>query len=73
MDFLQPVVDVFNFILSILSTIIDGITGITSILLSIFNLILSICRILPNPLYPCFMLFISLYSTIFVYKIVRKG
>ena len=73
MEFLQPVVDFFNFVGSVLSTIIDGITGLTSIIIAIINLLLSITRILPSPLYPCLIVFLGLYSTIFIYKIIRKG
>ena len=70
---MDAIYEVFNFISSVLSTIIEGISGLTSILGSLLNLILSICRILPNPLYPCFISFLTLYSTIFIYKIIRKG
>ena len=72
-DFFQPVIDFFNFIGSVLSTIIDGITGLCSIITSVIQLIISITRILPSPLYPCLMVFLGLYSTIFVYKIIRQG
>lgn len=73
MQFLQPVVDFFNFVGSLLNTIVEGISGLVSIISSIVNLLISFTRILPSPLYPCFLTFISLYSTIFVYKIFRKG
>lgn len=66
-DFLQPVVDVFNFIVSILQTIINGIYGVVSIIGNIIKLILSLCRILPDPLYSTFwflFLFMVLYSFI---------
>lgn len=72
-SFFDPIVDFFNFIGSILSTIIDGITGLTSIVGSIINLLISITRILPSPLYPCFLAFVSLFSTILIFKIIRKG
>lgn len=73
MEIFQPVIDFFNFIGTLLSTIADGITGVISIIGSVIQLILSITRILPSPLYPCFLVFVGLYSTIFVYKIFRKG
>ena len=72
-SFFQPIVDFFGFVGSLLSTIIDGITGLTSIVYSIIELLISITRILPNPLYPCLLAFLSVYSTIFIYKLVRKG
>ena len=71
--FFQPVIDVFDFIVSILSTIVEGITGITLIIKNLISLLLSITRILPDPLYPCLFVFLSIYSTIFIFKIVRKG
>lgn len=73
MDIFQPIIDVFNFIVSILQTIIDGIYGVVSIIGNIIKLILSLCRILPDPLYGTFLVFVSLYGTIFIYKIFRKG
>lgn len=73
MDIFQPLIDVFNFIYSILDTIISGIFGILVIISSIINFILQITLILPNPLYPCFITFVSLYSVIFIFKIYRKG
>ena len=65
--------EVFDFINSVLSTIIEGIYGTIRIIGSIFNLIISITRILPNPLYSCLLGFLTLYVTIFTYKIIRKG
>lgn len=73
MEFLQPVVDFFNFVGSVLSTIIEGISGLTSIITSIINLLISITRILPSPLYPCLLAFLGVYLTIFIYKIIRQG
>lgn len=72
-DFFQPVIDFFDFVGSVLSTIIDGISGLCSIVASIIQLIISITRILPSPLYPCLLVFLTLYSTIFIYKIIRQG
>lgn len=72
-NFFKPVADVFNFIASVINTIIDGIQGLTDILTSVIELILSITRILPNPLYPCLLAFLGVYSTIFIYKIIRQG
>ena len=73
LDFLQPVVDFFNFISSLIGTIAAGISGLISIISSVVTLIISITRILPSPLYPCLLVFLSLYMTIFIYNIIRKG
>lgn len=73
LDFLQPVVDFFNFVGSLLTTISEGITGVISIVSSIINLIINITRILPSPLYPCFLSFLVIYNTIFIYKLFRQG
>lgn len=70
---MESIYQVFNFIVSVLQTIIEGINGLTSILGSLVNLILSISKIIPEPLYSCFMTFLALYSTIFIYKIIRQG
>lgn len=73
-DFFQPVIDIFNLIGSFLNTIVEGITGLISIITSVINLLITITRILPSPLYPCLLAFLTLYSTIFIYKIIRgKG
>lgn len=72
-DFFQPVIDVFNFIGDLLGTIVNGISGVISIIRSLFNLLLSLTRILPSPLYPCLQVFLGVYITIFTYKIFRKG
>jgi len=73
MEIFQPVIDFFNFVGSLLNTIKEGIIGLISIIGSIINLLISITRILPSPLYPCLLAFLGLYSTIFIYKIFRKG
>ena len=70
---MEAIYSFFNFVGSLISTISDGITGTISILSSIINLIVSITKILPSPLYPCLLTFLSVYATIFVYKIIRKG
>ena len=72
-DIFDPIVDLISFIGSIFSAIYEGIYGLISIFTSFFNLLFSIIRILPNPLYPCFLTFLTLISTIIVYKIFRKG
>lgn len=72
MEIFQPVIDFFSFVGSFLNTITEGITGLISIVNSIINLIISITRILPSPLYPCLLVFLTLYSTIFIYKIIRN-
>lgn len=73
MSIFDPLFEVINFIGQVFGIIFDGIYGIISIIESIFELVLSICRIIPNPLYPCFMTFLYVYLTIFTYKIIRKG
>ena len=73
MQVLEIIGKVFNFIYSLLDTIIDGVFGTIEIISSIIELIISITRILPNPLYPCFLTFLSLYGVIFTFKIFRKG
>ena len=73
MVILDVIGKVFDFIYSLLDTIIDGIFGIVEIISSLIELIISITKILPNPLYPCLLVFLSLYSVIFIYKIFRKG
>lgn len=72
-SFFDPVVEFFGFVGSVLSTIIQGITGLSTIIISIIELIISITRILPNPLYPCLLAFLSVYSTILIYKLIREG
>lgn len=72
-DVFRPVVAVFEFIYSVITTITQGISDITQILSSIINLILNILKILPYPLYPVLLIFVGLYSTILVYKLIRKG
>lgn len=73
MEIFDPIIDVFNFILSILDTIIQGITGITSLIFNIFDLFNNIIKVLPTPLYVVSVSFIGVFSTIFIYKLVRKG
>ena len=73
MDFLDSIVAVFDFIYSVFSTIVDGIYGIISLVTSLINLVINITKILPNPLYPCFIVFVNLYLVIFTYQIIRKG
>ena len=73
MEIFDSLVAVFNFIYSILNTIISGIYGVIQVFTSIFNLIVSITEIFPQPLYSTFCFFIALYVTIFAYKIFRQG
>ena len=73
MILLDSVNVVIDFILSIFFSIVSGINGCISIITSIINLILSIIRILPSPLYECTFVFVTLYLTVFTYKIFRKG
>lgn len=70
---IESIKAVFDFIYSIFDTIVSGIYGIISLITSFINLVLNITRILPNPLYPCFVVFVNLYLVIFIFKIMRKG
>lgn len=69
----QPVIDVFSFIYGILQTIINGIYGCVAIIVNLFDMIIDITRIIPDPLYTLFIVFVNVYFTIAVYKIFRKG
>lgn len=73
MDIFDSVVAVFNFIYSLLTTIIDGIYGTIQVITAIVNLLFNIIRLLPDPLYSTLYFFISLYIVIFTYKITRQG
>ena len=73
MEIFDTLISVFDFIYSLLDTIIQGIYGVIKIVSSLLELMISIARILPNPLYACFISFITLYGVIFTYKIFRKG
>lgn len=73
MEFLESISAVFDFIYSVFDTIVKGIYGIISLITSLVNLVINITKILPNPLYPCFIVFVNLYLVIFTYQIIRKG
>ena len=70
---MDAIYEVFNFIYSLLDTIIKGVSGAVSIVTSTIQLIYNISLIIPNPLYGAFLSFLSLYVVIFTYKIFRKG
>lgn len=72
-DFFESVKAIFDFIYSIFDTIIQGIFGLISIVTNLIGLANSIIRILPNPLYPCMLVFLNLYLVIFIFKVTRKG
>lgn len=63
----------FNFINSILQSILDIIDAFTVIFNYILELILKITYILPYPLYPCLVAFLGVYLSIIIYKLCRKG
>ena len=71
--FLDPIVDFFGFVSTILNTIINGIYGIVSIVTGLFNLIYKVIGILPDNLSMITYIFVGLYSLILTYKIFRKG
>lgn len=73
MEIFNGVITVFDFIVSLLGTITEGIFSCVELLLQILNLINSICKILPSPLYYTLVSFVSVYSSIFIYKLFRKG
>ena len=73
MEIFESVVAVFNFIFSVLETIVNGISGITSILVNVISLLLSITKILPTSLYVITYSFISVFSIVFLFKLIRKG
>lgn len=70
---MEAITSIFNFIYSIFDTIYQGIYGTISIIRSVINFIFSIIKILPNPLYGITFAFLSIYLTIFIYKIFRQG
>lgn len=73
MEIIDSIVYVFDFIYSVFDTIIQGIFGLISITTNLIGLANSIIRILPNPLYPCMLVFLNLYLVIFIFKVTRKG
>lgn len=73
MEIFQPVIDVFNFIASILDTIIKGIYGIIAIITSLLDIFIDIGRILPHPLSSTFVAFLGVWSVLVAFKIFRKG
>ena len=72
-DFFDSVKAIFDFIYSVFDTIVQGINGIISIITSLIGLVLNIAKLLPSPLYPCFVIFVNLYLVIYIYHIFRKG
>lgn len=73
MDIFDPIIQVFQFIVTLLDTIINGIVGILAIIGGLLDIFEQIFKILPNPLYPCFLTFLAVYLAIFTYKIFRQG
>lgn len=73
MEIIDSIVYVFDFIYSVFDTIIQGIFGLITIVTNLIGLANSIIRILPNPLYPCMLVFLNLYLVIFIFKVTRKG
>lgn len=71
MDIFKGLVAVFDFIYSLLDTIINGIRGITSIITNIINLILSLIRILPTSLYLITFSFVGVFSVVFIFKLIK--
>ena len=67
------VISVFQFIFSLLQTIIEGVWGIYKIILNIPKTIDSILHIMPIQLYAPFSTFLTLYFIIMIFKLFRKG
>lgn len=72
-SFLDPIVEFFQFVSTIIGTIIKGIYGIVSIITGLFSLIYKVIGILPDNLAMVTYIFVGLYSLILTYKIFRKG
>lgn len=72
-SFFQPVIDFFQFIGTILSTIVEGITGITLLIGGLIGLFYSLITILPGPLSIITYTFVNLFNVILIYKLIRKG
>lgn len=72
-SFLDPIVEFFQFVSTIIGTIINGIYGIISIITGVFNLIYKVIGILPDNLSMVTYIFTNLYLLILTYKIIRKG
>ena len=72
-SFFDPIIEFFNFLATIIGTIINGIYGIINIINGIVNLLFKIIGILPDNLSIISYVFVSLFSLILTYKIIRKG
>lgn len=70
---IDSITAVFDFIYSVLSTIITAISGITNLIYNIFGLVFDFAQILPGELYIIFNVFEVLFITILIYKLIRKG
>ena len=63
----------FNYINQILTQIVTAIDGIILLFIALIEIILKFTYILPYPFYPCFVAFLGAYSTILIFKLIRKG
>lgn len=72
-SFLNPIVEFFQFISTIIGTIINGIYGIVNIITGVINIIIKVIGVLPDNLSMITYIFVSLFSVILTYKIFRKG
>lgn len=72
-DFASVIGTILNFIGTFISTIILTIQSTTIFISSIVQLLFNIIRILPDQLVVIAIPFITAYSTIFIFKLFRKG
>lgn len=72
-DFASVIGTIFNFIGTFINTIILTVESITIFISSIIQLLFNVIRLLPDELVVIALPFITTYSTIFIYKLFRKG
>lgn len=72
-SFFDPIVEFFQFISTLIETLVNGIYGIINIITGLFDLIIKIIGVLPDSLAMITYIFISIFTLILTYKIVRKG
>ena len=61
----------FKLIVDLISTISDAVYGLLLIIGNILYVALSICALLPSPLFQTFMVYLYLYIAIYGFKIVK--
>ena len=70
-NMLNTIFQVFSFIFSILSDIINGVLGIGIILINLSGILISLVRILPEPIFSAFITFLACYIAIVIYKTAK--